>query len=75
MCRWISYDIMMGQHATIIIAAMTIRHDDAIWYSVMIDCKGDEFTRQIMIMVMVIIMILTIISNHSDDDDDLIRAT
>ena len=59
----------MGQHTTIMIAVMTIRHDGAIWYSVMIDCKGDENTRQMMIMIMVIIMIL-IVSNHNDDDGD-----
>ena len=60
MCRLISYDIMMGQHNTTMSAVMTIRHDDAILYSVMIDCKGDENTRQMMIMIMV--------SNHRDDD-------
>ena len=52
------------------IADMTIRHDDAIYYSVMIDCKGDENTLQMMIMIMVIIMILIIVRNHSDDDGD-----
>ena len=52
------------------VAVVTIRHDDAIWYSVLIDCKGDENTRQMM-MVMVIIMILIIVSNHIDDDGDL----
>ena len=56
----------MGQHNTTMIAVMTIRHDDAIWYSVMIDCKGDENTRRMMIMIMVII----IVSNHGDDDGD-----
>ena len=61
---------MMGQHNTTMIAVMTISHEDAIWYSVMIDCKGDENTRQMMIMIMVIIMILIILSNHGDDDGD-----
>ena len=70
MCRLISYDIMMGQHNTTMTAVMPIRHDDAIWYSVMIACKGDENTRQMMIMIMVIIMIFTIVSNHGDDDGD-----
>ena len=36
----------------------------------MIDCKGDENARQMMIMIMVIIMILIIVSNHNDDDGD-----
>ena len=70
MCRLISYDIMMGRHKMAMIADMTIRHDDAIYYSVMIDCKGDENTLQMMIMIMVIIMILIIVRNHSDDDGD-----
>ena len=61
MCRLISYDITMGQHNTTMIVVMTIRHDDAIWYGVMIDCKGDENTRQMMIMIMVIIVMMTAI--------------
>ena len=69
-CRLISYDIMIGQLNTTMTVVMTIRRDDAIWYSVMIDCKGDENTRQMMIMIMVIIMILIILSNHGDDDGD-----
>ena len=40
---------------------MTIRHDDAIWSSVMIDCKEYENTRQMIIMIMVIIMILNMV--------------
>ena len=36
----------------------------------MIDCKGDENTRQMMIMIMVVIRMLIIISNHSDYDGD-----
>ena len=36
----------------------------------MIDCKGDENTRRMMIMIMVISMILIIVSNHGDDDRD-----
>ena len=36
----------------------------------MIDCKGDENTRQMMIMIMVIIMILIILSNDINDGGD-----
>ena len=36
----------------------------------MIDCKGGENTRQMMIMIMIIIMMLIIVSNHSDYDGD-----
>ena len=36
----------------------------------MIDCKGDDNTRQMMIMIMEIIMMLIIVSNHSDYDGD-----
>ena len=36
----------------------------------MIDCKGDENSRQMMILIMVIFMILIIVSNHSDYDGD-----
>ena len=36
----------------------------------MIDCKGGENTRQMMIMILVIIMILIIVGNHSDADGD-----
>ena len=36
----------------------------------MIDCKGDENTRQMLIKIMVIIMMLIIVSNHGDDDGD-----
>ena len=36
----------------------------------MIDCKGGENSRQMMIMIIVIIMILIIVSNHSDYDGD-----
>ena len=60
----------MDQPNTTMIAVMTICHDDAILYNVMIDCKGDENTRQMMTMIMVIIMILIIVSNHGDDDGD-----
>ena len=59
----------MGQHNTTMIAVLTIRHDDAILYSVMIDCKRDVNSRQIMIMLMVIIIVLTIVSNPCDYGD------
>ena len=36
----------------------------------MIDCKGDENTRQMMIMIMVFIRMLIIVSNRSDYDVD-----
>ena len=36
----------------------------------MIDCKRDENSRQMMIMIMVTIMMLFIVSNHSDYEGD-----
>ena len=36
----------------------------------MIDCKGDENSRQMMILIMVIFMILILVSNDSDYDGD-----
>ena len=36
----------------------------------MIDCKGGENARQMMITILVIIMVLIIVSNHSAGDGD-----
>ena len=36
----------------------------------MIDCKGGENTRQMIIMIMVFIMMLIIVNNRSDYDGD-----
>ena len=69
-CRLTSYDIMMGQRNTTMIAVMTIRHDDAIKYVWWLIVKGMIILDKMMIMIMVIIMILIIVSNHIDDDGD-----